>query len=69
MQLAQINVGQHPSDDLFFEKLKTEYYQLRPALKRWFSIWIYDHCTFIKVRDVERQPVASLCPPILTNFT
>jgi hypothetical protein len=51
LRLSQINIAVDPTDDLFFKNLKSEYQRLRGRLRRWFSVWIYDHCEFIKVRS------------------
>lgn len=49
IQIAQIEV-QALKDDLFFDALRHRYSKLRGFLRRWFGIWRYAHCDFIKAR-------------------
>ena len=46
--LAQLEVQFH-QDIQFFKELRREYAKLRGAFRRWFSIWGYSHCDFVKV--------------------
>jgi hypothetical protein len=48
LHLAQISV-QNYRDDQFFHELRVRYNELRGVLSRYFSIWGYSHCDFIKV--------------------
>jgi hypothetical protein len=50
LHLAQIAV-QDCRDDQFFEELKTKYNEIRGLFRRWFGIWRYSHCDFVKVFD------------------
>jgi hypothetical protein len=47
-QLAQIQ-AHNLQDDLFFDKLRSEYQRLRGRLRGLLSIWMYSHCDFVQV--------------------
>ena len=46
-RVAEINVH-GLGDDKFFEELREEYYKMKGYLRRFFSIWRYAHCDFVK---------------------
>ena len=51
LRLAQIEVRDvsHATDDRFFKELRCQYTALRGWMRRWFSIYSYAHCHFVKV--------------------
>jgi hypothetical protein len=51
LRLAQIEVQDvsHATDDHFFKELRYQYTVLRGSMRRWFSIYRYAHCHFVKV--------------------
>ena len=51
LRLAQIEVHgiSRTTDDDFFKELKYRYTTLRGFMRRWFSIYRYAHCRFVKV--------------------
>jgi hypothetical protein len=49
LDLAQIEIKEY-KDAKFFRQLRDEYHAKRGFLRRWLSIWKYNHCDFIKVR-------------------
>lgn len=48
LRLAQIDV-KAMKDDHLFEAIKNNYQKLRGYLRRYFSIWRFAHCDFVKV--------------------
>jgi hypothetical protein len=48
LRLAQIDVQDY-RDEHFFHELRVRYNELRGVFGRYFSIWGYSHCDFIKV--------------------
>jgi len=50
-RLSQINVHGHASID-FFRHLRAEYFRLRGLFPRYFSVWVFSHCDFYKVRTI-----------------
>jgi hypothetical protein len=51
LRLAQIEVQavSYATDDHFFKELRYKYTMLRGLFRRWFSIYRYAHCHFVKV--------------------
>ena len=50
IRLAQIDV-RNSKDDQFFVSLRDCYGELRGLVRRWFGIWKYAYCDFIKVNS------------------
>lgn len=47
-KLAQLEVTGHTCHT-FFRSMKNEYFSMRGALRKWLSVWRYNHCDFYKV--------------------
>ena len=56
-RIVEINVHGF-GDDQFFKELRTEYYELKGYLRRYFSIWRFKHCDFVKVNTTLAQHYA-----------
>ena len=50
LELAQIDTLKHDEDEAFFAQLKRDYKEHRGFWRYWFSIWRFNHCTFVKAR-------------------
>lgn len=50
-RLAQMTVKDRSTFD-FFHDLRLQYNSLRPFFRRRFSIWVYSHCDFYRVRQI-----------------
>lgn len=61
-RLGELEV-QGLDDDCFFQQLRKEYLKRRGLMRRWFSIWAYDHCDFVMVGISFDKPTF---PPWLT---
>lgn len=46
--VAEINVH-GLGDDQFFKELRAEYHKMKGYLRRFFSVWRFAHCDFVKV--------------------
>ena len=61
LRLAQLSVQGH-TDDQFFSLLRAQYYRLRGFIRRYFSIWHYDHCRFMKFVKYDHEEIDTLEP-------
>ncbi|ORY04774.1 hypothetical protein BCR34DRAFT_591111 [Clohesyomyces aquaticus] len=57
--VAEINVH-GLGDDQFFKELRAEYYKMKGYLRRFFSVWRFTHCDFVKVKLDSRSSKNSI---------